>query len=82
MKQPKAPTRDQKEIISRNGLNWKEYSIIEEWETKLILYHKPTGSRKAISKKKGKGYEGKCYCSHSRLSMFRSADRIGLFILH
>lgn len=54
MKQGKPLTRAQKEIMSANGLNWKEYQFLEEWETKLILYHKPTGSKKVISKKKGK----------------------------
>lgn len=51
MKQPRPLKREEKEIVSKAGLNWKEYSLLETWETKLILFHKPTGSKKAISKK-------------------------------
>lgn len=53
MKQPKALTRKQKEVLSKNGLNWKEYSFVEEWETKMIFYHKLTGALKPVNKKRG-----------------------------
>ena len=49
-KQPKPLTRNQKELLSRIGLNWKEWSLMKEMETKLILIHKQTGRIKAVNK--------------------------------
>lgn len=53
MKQGKPLTRTQKEILSKRGLNWKEYQFVEEWETKIIVIHKLTGAKKAVDKPKG-----------------------------
>lgn len=52
LKNPKRLTRSHKELLSKNGLNWKEYSFVEEWETKVIFYHKPTGALKPVDKKR------------------------------
>lgn len=50
MKQPKKLTREQKCLLSKHGLNWKEYAFHQEWETKIIFIHKPTGAFKGIDK--------------------------------
>lgn len=52
MKQPKKLTRSQKELLSRNALNPKDYAFVEEWETKAIFYHKLTGKLKPVDKKR------------------------------
>lgn len=51
MKQAKPLTRRYKEILSKNGYDWREYSLYQEWETKIIFIHKPTGAFKGIDKK-------------------------------
>lgn len=51
MKQAKPLTREQKEILSANGLNWKEWSFVEDWRTKIVVINKVTGAKKAVSKK-------------------------------
>lgn len=51
MKQPKSLTRTQKEILSANGLNWREWSFLEDWQTKIVVINKVTGAKKAVSKK-------------------------------
>lgn len=51
MKQAKPLTREQKEILSANGLNWKEWQFLETWETKIVVINKVTGAKKAVSKK-------------------------------
>lgn len=53
MKQAKPLTRAQKEIVAKNGLNWKDYQFVEEWETKIVIENKRTGARKAINKQRG-----------------------------
>lgn len=53
MKQPKKLTRGQKEILSANGLNWRDYSFVEEWETKIVVMNKKTEVKKAVNKKRG-----------------------------
>lgn len=50
MKQPKALTRKHKECLSANGLNWKEWSFVEEWQTKIVVRNKVTGKDKAVNK--------------------------------
>ncbi len=52
MKQAKPLTRNQKEILSSQGLDWKKYSFVEEWETKIVIENKATGNRRAIDKKR------------------------------
>ena len=51
MKQPKSLTRTQKEYLSANGLNWKEWALQQEMQTKIIVRHKVTGMVKAVNKK-------------------------------
>lgn len=53
MKQGKPLKREFKEILSANGLNWREYQAVAEWETKIIVRHKVTGMVKAVDKRKG-----------------------------
>ena len=53
MKRGKPLTRTQKEIVAKNGLNWKDYQFVEEWETKIVIMNKQTGARKAINKQRG-----------------------------
>jgi len=50
LKQGKPLTRKHKECLSANGLNWREYSFVEEWETKIVVRHKVTGKDKAVNK--------------------------------
>jgi hypothetical protein len=50
MKQPKKPTRNQKEIISNNFLNWKEWNVVDESDFRLIVIHKATGKTKRLDK--------------------------------
>lgn len=52
MKQGKRLTRENKEILSRAGLNAKEYCFVEEWETKIIVRNKLTGKEKAVDKRR------------------------------
>lgn len=51
MKQPKKLTYEQKKMLSANGLNAKEWSFLEDWETKIVVINKVTGAKKAVSKK-------------------------------
>jgi hypothetical protein len=53
LKRGKPLTRTQKEIVAKNGLNWKDYQFVEEWETKIVIMNKQTGARKAINKQRG-----------------------------
>ena len=48
MKQPKKPTRNQKEIIRSNGLNEKDWMVVRESDFYINLVHKKTGQRKRI----------------------------------
>lgn len=48
MKQPKKPTRTQKEVIRSHYLNEKEYMVLRESDFYLTLIHKATGKAKII----------------------------------
>ena len=50
MKNPKNPTRNQKEVIRANNLNWKEWLVAEETEFYLKIINKKTGSRKSLDR--------------------------------
>jgi len=50
MKQAKKPTREQKEILSNNYLNWKEWAVIKDGDFRLTVIHKETGRVKYIDK--------------------------------
>ena len=50
MKQPKRPTRSQKEIISNNMLIVKNWLVISETEFYLSIINAKTGTKKMISK--------------------------------
>ena len=50
MKQGKKPTRAQKEILSNNYLNWKDWLVIEDGEFRLSVMHKDTGRVKRVDK--------------------------------
>ena len=55
MKQPKALTREQKEVVSSHGLPAKNYMLVEEMEFYLKLIHKDTEKIKIIDKFKRGG---------------------------
>lgn len=50
MKQPKKLTRDQKELVSSNCLNAKEWSLVRETESNVKIINKITGKTKVINK--------------------------------
>lgn len=50
MKQAKALTRNQKEIVRNNNLNWKEWSLSDDTGSYLVIVHKTTGQRKIVDK--------------------------------
>lgn len=50
MKQPKKPTRNQKEIISKNMLVISNWLVIGETEFYLHIVNRNTGTKKMISK--------------------------------
>lgn len=50
MKQGKRLTRTQKEILSSNGLNAKDFMLVEEREFFLVVQNKETGVLKNVSK--------------------------------
>ena len=50
MKQPKRPTRNQKEIIKKAGKEPAKYMISSETDTKMALYNKLTGLIEVIDK--------------------------------
>lgn len=50
MKQPKKPTRTQKELIKAAGLDWKNWNVAAEDNEKLVAINKRTGSRRTIRK--------------------------------
>lgn len=55
MKQPKALTREQKEVVSSHNWPAKDYMLVEETEFYYKLIHKDTGKIKIIDKfKRGK----------------------------
>lgn len=52
MKQPKKPTLQQKKLISKAGLDWKEWNVVglvqDESGSWLKLANKRTGEQKTI----------------------------------
>lgn len=50
MKQPKALTREQKEVVSSHNLPAKDYMLVSETEFYYKLIHKETGKMKTIDK--------------------------------
>lgn len=50
MKQPKKPTYEQKKLISKEGLNWKDWMIKDEDNISIALIHKETKEIKVIWK--------------------------------
>lgn len=50
MKQPKKPTRAQKEIMKSAGLDWRNWSVAEEVVDQLTLISKKSGRRRTIYK--------------------------------
>ena len=50
MKQPKALTREQKEIVSPHYLNAKNWMLVEEMEFYLKIINKDTGKTRMIDK--------------------------------
>lgn len=50
MKQPKKPTLAQKKIISKNGLKWPNWMVVDEKENTLIIYNKISKKTRSIKK--------------------------------
>lgn len=50
MKQSKRPTRNQKEIMMNNFLNWKDWNVIDESDFRILVVNKKTGQMKRIDK--------------------------------
>lgn len=51
MKQGKAPTRNEREIIANNGLPWKDYEVLYfPSDFYMKIRHKDTGKTKLIDK--------------------------------
>lgn len=50
MKQEKKPTRQQKEYIKAAGLDWRNWNVIKDEETILVIVNKKTGTRRTIRK--------------------------------
>ena len=50
MKQPKKPTRRQKAIAASSGLDWHNWSVLEEDEEKLVLINKKSRKRRTVIK--------------------------------
>lgn len=50
MKQPKRLTYNQKKLVSSAGLNWHDWSCIEETKYYLVIKNKHTHMTKIIDK--------------------------------
>lgn len=50
MKQPKRLTRNQREVLSANNLNWRDWALVEETEFYLKIINKSTRARKNLDK--------------------------------
>lgn len=50
MKQPKAPTRRQKEIIKNHMLIWQNWMVVEETEQYLVVIYKHGKTQKKLNK--------------------------------
>lgn len=48
MKQPKKPTREQKKVMSENGLDWKKYNVTDVDNISFTAVHKKTGKREVL----------------------------------
>lgn len=57
MKQPKRLTRDQKVILSAQGLVVDNYMLEKETEFYLVVVHKSTGKSRRIDKYAGGKYK-------------------------
>lgn len=51
MKQPRKPTRDNKELIASYGLSPDNWSVVYESKTDLEIISKRSGMRKVLEKK-------------------------------
>ena len=51
MKQPKKPTREQKILIGKMKLDWKEWMVKDEDNISVALVNKRTGEIKVIWKR-------------------------------
>lgn len=50
MKQPKKLTRNQKELVARRGLNWKDWMFVDGCDDYFRIMNKKLGTIKFISK--------------------------------
>ena len=50
MKQPKKPTLIQKKLIKDAGLNWHNWSVIDDSDGTLKIYNKISGKKRIIKK--------------------------------
>lgn len=50
MKQPKRPTREQKEFMSNRKLNVEHWAVMEENGTQLKVINKTTGTIRILDK--------------------------------
>lgn len=50
MKQPKRPTLQQKKLINKAGMDWKEWNVENQSDDRLVLIRKRTGERKTIER--------------------------------
>lgn len=48
MKQPRKPTRKEKELITREGLNWNEWSVEAISNSWIIIVHKFQKDKRVI----------------------------------
>ena len=50
MKQPKKPTRNQKELIANNGLVPQNWMVLEENREQLVIISRRSGRRRELEK--------------------------------
>lgn len=50
MKQPKKPTRDQKELMTKRGLKANNWMVVVETKTELEVISKISGKRRKLEK--------------------------------
>lgn len=50
MKQPKKPTLRQKKLIKAAGLNWHNWSVIDDSDGVLTIYNKISSKERKIKK--------------------------------
>lgn len=53
MKQPKALTREQKEIVTNNSLIASQWMLLKDLGSYLMIIHKDTGKTRIIDKYRG-----------------------------